>query len=141
MNKVVLLILALLSLQTSFAIAQNCNYDLANNKAVIMIDLDGVLDEYEKYDKSKIPKIRNGAKDFIKNLYEMKKYDLVLFTTRSPKLATFWLIDNNIDKYFIDVTNVKYPAKIYIDDRAIQFNGDYNNTLKEIETFKTYWKK
>ena len=48
---------------------------------------------------------------------------------------------NNIDKYFKDVTNVKYPAYIYLDDRAIKFEGDYNKTLEEIENFTVHWKK
>lgn len=68
------------------------------------------------------------------------QYDLILFTTRSPKLATEWLMQNNINKYFKDVTNVKYPAHIYLDDRAIKFDGDYDCTLKEIKEFKVYWK-
>ena len=55
-----------------------------------MIDLDGVLDNYEKYTED-IPKIRKGAKDFIVKL--SKDYELILFTTRSPMLATKWLIN------------------------------------------------
>ena len=132
MNRLIIFISIILLTQISFVSAQI-------NKSVIMIDLDGVLDDYKKYDNN-IPRIKNGAKEFIKNLYETNKYDLVLFTTRSPKLVTHWLIDNNIDKYFVDVTNIKYPAKIYLDDRAIQFNGDYKKTLKDIENFKVYWK-
>ncbi len=132
MKKIVIFISIILLTQISFVSAQN-------NKSVIMIDLDGVLDDYKKYDNN-IPKIKKGAKEFIKNLHETNKYNLVLFTTRSPKLATYWLIDNNIDKYFTDVTNIKYPATIYLDDRAIQFNGDYKKTLKDIENFKVYWK-
>ena len=106
-------------------------------KKTIAIDLDGVLDNYTKYIDD-IPPIRKGAKDFIIKL--SKDYDLVLFTTRNSKLATKWLIDNKIDKYFSDVTNNKIPAYIYIDDRAINFKGNYDETLKEIERFKVYWK-
>ena len=132
MKKLVIFISIILLTQISFVSAQN-------NKSVIMIDLDGVLDDYKKYDNN-IPKIKKEEKEFIKNLHETNKYNLVLFTTISPKLATYWLIDNNIDKYFTDVTNIKYPATIYLDDRAIQFNGDYKKTLKDIENFKVYWK-
>ena len=106
-------------------------------KKTIMIDLDGVLDNYEKYTED-IPSIKKGAKDFIIKL--SKDYELILFTTRSPMLATKWLINNDLDKYFKDVTNVKTPAYIYIDDRAIQFNGDYNKTLNEITNFNVHWK-
>ena len=47
-----------------------------------MIDLDGVLDNYEKYTED-IPEIRKGAKDFIIKL--SKDYELILFTTRPLK--------------------------------------------------------
>lgn len=103
-----------------------------------MIDLDGVLDDYKYYDDNSIPQMRYGAKDFLEQL--SPNYTLVLFTTRNKKQAKKWLKENNIDYLFKDITNIKYPAKIYLDDRAIQFNGDYNKTLKEISKFKPYWK-
>lgn len=103
-----------------------------------MIDLDGVLDNYTTYTKE-IPCIRAGAKDFVIEL--SKNYELVLFTTRNSKQATEWLQSNKIDKYFKDVTNVKKPAFIYIDDRALKFDGDYNTMLKEIKNFDVYWNK
>ena len=104
-----------------------------------MIDLDGVLDNYNgNYIEDTIPDIKSGAKEFIEKL--SKDYELILFTTRNSKLATIWLQDNKIDKYFKDVTSVKIPAYIYIDDRAIKFEGDYNKTLDEIMNFNVYWK-
>ena len=123
-----------------YVFAKDDNGYTKNYKKTIMIDLDGVLDNYSTYDKNSIPEIRTGAVDFIKRLDKTGKYELVLFTTRSPKLATEWLIKNKIDKYFKDVTNVKYPAYIYLDDRAIQFRGDYKTTFDEIEKFNIYWK-
>lgn len=109
-------------------------------KKKILIDLDGVLNEYgtEDFDETKIPKIKNGAEDFLKELD--KDAELYLFTTRNLMLATKWLIKNNIDKYFKDVTNIKIPSYLYIDDRTICFRGDYKKALNEIRTFKVYWK-
>ena len=69
-------------------------------KKRILIDLDGVLNEYGK-----------------------EKYD-----------------ENNLDKYFKDVTNIKIPSFLHIDDRAVCFGGDYTQTLSDIKMFKTYWK-
>lgn len=108
-------------------------------KATISIDLDGVLNNYEKYNKNDIPTIRLGAKEFIKELHKCG-YKLVLFTNRKPLLATKWLIENDLDKYFSDVTNVKPMAIIYLDDRALKFNGDYNKTINDINNFDVYWK-
>ena len=39
-----------------------------------------------------------------------------------------------------DVTNIKEPAFVYIDDRAIKFDGDFSKTITEIENFKPHWK-
>lgn len=105
----------------------------------ILIDLDGVLNEYgkEKYDENSIPKIRTGAKTFLENL--SKKYELYLFTSRNIILATKWLIKNDLDKYFKDVTNIKIPSYLYIDDRTVCFKGNYKQTLEDIAKFKVHW--
>ena len=107
----------------------------------ILIDLDGVLNEYgyEKYNENHIPPIKNGAYDFIEKL--SKKAELYLFTSRNLMLATKWLINNNLDIFFKDVTNIKLSSYLYIDDRTICFKGDYNKTLDEIENFRVYWKR
>ena len=105
----------------------------------ILIDLDGVLNEYEKekFNENYIPKIKVGAYEFLESLYQ--NAELYLFTSRNLMLATKWLINNNLDKFFKDVTNVKLPSYLYIDDRTICFRGDYNKTLEEIKNFKVYW--
>ena len=106
----------------------------------ILIDLDGVLNEYgkEKYDENYIPEIKEGAVEFLEKL--SIDAELYLFTSRNIMLSTKWLIKNNIDKYFKDVTNIKIPSYLYIDDRTICFKGDFETTLKEITEFKPYWK-
>ena len=105
----------------------------------ILIDLDGVLNDYcWNYDEKHIPKIKNDAKIFLKELSQIA--DLYLFTTRNLILSTKWLIENKIDIYFKDVTNIKIPSYLYIDDRCICFKGNYKETIKEIHHFKTYWK-
>ena len=110
------------------------------HKKTIMIDLDGVLNNYTKYTPDFIPEIKQGAKEFLKKLYNTQKYELVLFTTRENQLAQNWLTDNKIDKYFSDITNIKKPASIYLDDRGMCFLGDYGKTFNDIEKFQVYWK-
>ena len=106
----------------------------------ILIDLDGVLNEYGKgnFDENFIPDIKDGAYEFIEKLSQIA--ELYLFTTRNLMLSTKWLMKNNLDKFFKDVTNIKIPSYLYIDDRTICFKGDYKNTLDEIRNFKVYWK-
>lgn len=109
-------------------------------KKKILIDLDGVLNEYgkEKYDENHIPDMKDGIVEFLEKLSTVA--ELYLFTSRNLMLSTKWLIKNNIDKYFKDVTNIKIPAYLYIDDRTICFKGDFEETYNKILEFKPYWK-
>ena len=110
-------------------------------KKKILIDLDGVLNEYgkEPYDENFIPEIKSGAKEFIEKLSEFA--ELYLFTSRNLMLSAKWLFDNKIDKYFKDITNTKLPSYLYIDDRCVCFRGNFDQTLKEIQEFSVYWKQ
>jgi hypothetical protein len=113
-----------------------------NNKfrKKILIDFDGVLNDYDgNFNKNELPKIKEGAKEFIEKLNESA--DLYLFTTRNLMLSAKWLQENNIDKYFQDITNIKIPSYLYIDDRCICFKGEYDKTLDEINNFRVYWRK
>ena len=108
---------------------------MGNFKKRILVDLDGVLNEYgkEPYNENYIPPIKKGAKNFIKKLSEIG--ELYLFTSRNLMLAAKWLVENDIDKYFKDVTNIKIPSFISIDDRCICFNGNYTQTIKSVNSF------
>src|SRR5574344_43905 len=110
-----------------------------NYKKNLLIDLDGVLNEYiGDFDRNFIPKIKFGAREFLEIL--SNKYEIIIFTTRNRLLVSKWLIENNLDSYVTDVTNVKIPAYLHIDDRCICFNGNFNKSIEDIEKFKTYWK-
>lgn len=99
------------------------------------------MNEYgkEKFDENFIPEIKNGAKEFIEKLH--KEFDLYLFTSRNLLLSARWLVDNGLDRFFRDVTNSKIPAYLYIDDRALTFDGNFAKTFQKIEKFQVYWKK
>lgn len=108
-------------------------------KKTILIDLDGVLNRYEgKFDEQTIPPIKEGAFEFIKQL--SNNFELKLFTTRNKILATKWLIENNIDKYFSDITNNKDLCWLFIDDRCLQFDGNYAEMFEKIKNFKVWYK-
>ncbi len=109
-------------------------------KRKILIDLDGVLNEYNgSFDEKIIPKAKMGVNDFLEKL--SLHADLYLFTSRNLISATKWLIKNDLEKYFKDVTNIKIPSYLYIDDRCISFNGNFDETLSLVENFKPYWNK
>ena len=108
-------------------------------KKTILIDLDGVLNTYTGgFDENNIPAIKDGAKEFIEQVSE--NFELKLFTTRNKILASKWLIENGVDKYFKDITNTKDLAWLYIDDRCLNFNGDYSDLLAQINGFKPWYK-
>ena len=106
----------------------------------ILIDLDGVLNNYdsEKYDENNIPNIKDNVVEFLEKLSQIA--ELYLFTSRNLLQSARWLIDNKIDKYFKDVTNIKIPAYLHIDDRTICFKGDFETMYEDIINFKPYWK-
>lgn len=108
-------------------------------KKLILIDLDGVLNTYNgNFNENYIPARKVGAKEFLENLSE--ESEIKIFTTRNRLLAVKWLVENKLDGYIKDVTNVKEPAYLYIDDRCICFNGDFKKITEEIKKFRVYWK-
>lgn len=107
-------------------------------KANILVDLDGVLNTYTGgFDENYIPPVKSGAVEFLTALSE--KYIVKIFTTRNRLLASKWLIENGLDKYVADVTNIKEPAILHIDDRALTFQGDFDETLRKIKNFKVWY--
>lgn len=50
-----------------------------------------------------------------------------------PFWVKFWNKPN-----VIGVTKRKLPALCYIDDRALKFEGDWNDTITSVSEFKTY---
>ena len=109
-------------------------------KKTILIDLDGVLNTYSgKYEKNYIPPIKKGAYELIKDLSE--KYKIVIFTTRNSLIASKWVIENKLDKYVENITNVKEPAHLIIDDRCVNFEGNYDKLKDKIKNFEVWYRK
>ncbi len=108
-------------------------------KRTLLIDLDGVLNIYVGgYQEDFIPPMREGAKEFVLGLSE--KFELKLFSTRPPHLAQKWLDDNGLAPYFNEVTNVKKPAWLLIDDRCLTFRGSYVQTAEQIACYQPWYK-
>ena len=109
-------------------------------KKTLLIDLDGVLNEYKGgFDENFIPKPKQGAKEFLEKLCE--NFELKLYTTRNKILASKWLIENKIDNYFTDITNIKELSWLVLDDRCLTFDGNFENALHQIRNFKPWYKK
>ena len=108
-------------------------------KKKIFIDFDGVLNTYNGWKgDEELFKPLADTKEFLKKLSQV--YEVYVFTTRERGDVCKWLIRYHLDDYIADVTNKKEPAYVYIDDRAVKFNGDYTKLFEDIENFKPHWK-
>lgn len=108
-------------------------------KPTICVDFDGVLNDYNGYDPDDLGSPRKGSKEFLEKLH--KRYFVVILSARRYSQIIKWLNDHNLWEYVDNVTSMKPPAIAYIDDRAIHFDGDYDQALKQLWGFKPYWKK
>ena len=109
---------------------------MARSNAVFL-DFDGVLAQYSGFEgEKKMGCPYPGALDFV-NLLMTKKFIPVVFTTRKPRLVKKWLNENKFPKLM--VTNFKFPAKVYIDDRSLQFTSDYKKLRQDLKAFDVHW--
>lgn len=115
-----------------------------NTKRTIILDFDGVIHNYNKWISVDVIDGRpvKGAREFINEL--RKKYRVVIVSTRCNSDEGQLAIRRWLNTYKIEVdlvTRNKPPAVCIVDDRAIQFNGDFDKILKQIENFKVWWKQ
>lgn len=111
-------------------------------KQTVCVDFNGVLDTYAGWVEggtgTEYPP-RDGAKQFLEQLHH--KYKVIIHTAIDVQHVLVWLFDNGMGGLVDEVTNTKPPAIAYIDDRAICFKGDYEDTLKQLEQFQPWWRK
>ena len=105
----------------------------------IAIDFDGVIHQYSRgfqglnnaYDPP-MP----GAIPSLQKLMDAG-YRLIIVSSRPVDPIRNWLEKYNLSHFFDDVTNIKHPAKYYIDDHAIRFDktdpNAWNKTIDFIE--------
>ncbi len=109
-------------------------------KKKLFIDFDGVLNTYDGWcGEDELFQPREGSLEFLKNLSE--DYAIYIFTARDREKVYKWMIRHQLYHYIQDVTNKKEPAHLYIDDRALSFNGDYNKIIEDVKGFRPYWKQ
>lgn len=113
------------------------------------IDLDGTIASYKEgwqgaeHYGDPLP----GVHKALRSLKE-KGWRIIIFTTRGNETLTrLYLVKNNIPFDYINVnpdqppgTSHKPSADVYIDDRGIRFNGDWEATVKEVLEF-TPWER
>lgn len=121
-------------------------YPEQKNEAItprIMIDFDQTIHSFDQgwQDGVIYGDVIEGTREAINFLKE--KYEIVIFTARLSKIQTNieqrkreienWLHENDV--YFNLVTADKLPAHFYIDDKAIRFEGNWDDILTKIEKY------
>ena len=104
-----------------------------DKKNTLAIDFDGVIHKYSKgfqgLDNAYDPPME-GAKEGLEELIR-QGYKLKILSSR-PKAAIYpWLKKYGMDHLIDDVSNHKFPATVYIDDRGFHFQG-WEHTIKTI---------
>lgn len=111
----------------------------------VVFDFDGVIHSYTSGWKGESiitdPPVL-GIKEAISDI-RLAGYEVVVVSTRCATkeghgAVRAWLIDNEIE---VDaVKTEKPPAVVYIDDRAICFDGNPDNLLNKIIRFEPWYK-
>lgn len=105
---------------------------------MIAIDFDGTLAVYESFEGiESVGEPIEGAIEFVRALRKMD-IRLAIFSARAydPKgkrTIENWIIEHDLQDDIEFVTHEKLPEfDLIVDDRAIRFEGDYRDALKQI---------
>ena len=114
-------------------------------KKTVVFDFDGVIHSYisgwqgpEVITDQPVPGIREAIRDL-----RDRGYEVVVVSTRCAIQSGVAAVRDYLQKYNIVVDDVvahKPPAIVYIDDRAICFDGTPSTLVDQIEQFKP-WSK
>ncbi|MEY8240051.1 MAG: hypothetical protein RPT25_06880 [Cycloclasticus sp.] len=113
-------------------------------KPTIALDFDGVIHLNQNFISSTIiiEEPVPGAASAIEQL--SRQYKVVVFSCRANTPGGIEAIEDWLTVHGIEVDDVvdyKPHATVYIDDRAIQFSGDWQGTLEQVEGFEPWQRK
>lgn len=117
-------------------------------KKTVVFDFDGVIHSYTSgwMGETCIPDPPvTGIGEALRDIHKAG-YEVVIVSTRCKSIFGRTAIENWLDMYglstFVDkVCKEKPPAVVYVDDRAICFDGDSRGLLDKITNFKTWQQK
>lgn len=113
-------------------------------KKTVVFDFDGVIHSYSSGWKGvecipdpPVP----GIKKALAELHE--EYEIAIVSSRCSTQAgvdaiNLWLYRNGIAQYVDKVCMEKPPAIVYIDDRAICFDGNATSLADKVRSFKSW---
>lgn len=114
-------------------------------KQTVVFDFDGVIHSYSSGWKGTTvipdPPVP-GIKEAIEEI-RSTGYEVVVVSTRCASLDGLYAVEDYLRRHGIEVDSVqaeKPPAIVYIDDRAICFDGNPATLLGKIKNFKPWHK-
>ena len=114
-------------------------------KKTVVFDFDGVIHSYTSGWQGAVfipdPPVP-GIREALKAIHE-DGYEIVIVSTRCSyasgiEAVNKWLSEYDLLQYIDKVCMDKPPAIVYIDDRAICFDGRPDRLLEKIKTFKPW---
>lgn len=113
----------------------------------VCIDIDGTLVHYDEWKgEENFGSMIDGASSATRKLHE-KGWYIIIFSTRSnKKYISKFLIENKVEFDSIN-ENPNQPenakggkpiADVYVDDRALCFKGDWEQTVEDVLNFKSW---
>jgi hypothetical protein len=115
-------------------------YGITVRRQTVCLDFDGVVHSYQSgwQGETVIPDPPiHGVDRAIAKLRE--NFRVVIYSTRCRNEDGCHAIRQWLAKHRIDVDEVcmfKPPASVYVDDRAVRFKGDWDQTISEINSFR-----
>lgn len=115
-------------------------------KKTVVFDFDGVIHSYTSGWKGEdvipdapVPKIKEAIQHIRKAGYEVVVVSTRCATSKGLNAVAEYLADNEIA---VDrICKEKPPAIVYIDDRAICFDGKSDELLDKIKKFEPWYKR
>lgn len=110
-------------------------------RKTILLDVDGTCTIGPGPTLDSFAPIQTGLRAFLGALKD-RGYEIIIFSARSPvRLVEEFFKREGLTRYVDGFTRTKAPARLMLDDRAIQFRGDFSRALNEIDNFKPHWEK
>jgi len=104
------------------------------------MDFDGVLSEYHGYQgRGKFGKPLPGVKEFLERVKNAGHSFVVLTTRKEVELVKEWFVKNELPMP-TKITSEKVAASAYVDDRAVNFSGDFDKLAKDLQIFTVHWR-